>query len=371
MSISRLIFLKVLLLLASAMVASAQRIDNFQPPVLTSLGALTPKVGSIGMTLTAPATFTAGNGTNFVATASYSGPPGGINATLTTEGGIRMTIPTQTIHFTNYVGPCRLEAITFSTGNGVTVYNRNGTISHVFYPAAELANTHTFDFSALDFTVVDASSLPQIATQPVNVRTMAGQSASFSITVNSTIAATIQWRKNGVAIPGASQSQINFASATTADAGAYDAVVTTTAGSVTSTAATLIVDAGRIKNISVRIVVPETEPLTAGLVIDTAKTVLVRGVGRSLEQFGVPAGTTMVNPRIDVVNSSGTVVAQNDDAVASSTLTSATTRAGAFPLSSAQDSALVVNLPAGAYTVRLREATGRSGDALLEVYDVD
>lgn len=363
MSTNRILSLNVFLFLASAFFASAQTSDR-QPPSIRSLGTLSAKTAYAGATLTATLDVDVGSGPgDLQALVGYGHPgPNPVQASYTVQDGLRVNVAAA-----NAVGTYRLEVITFTASSGPTTYRRNGDITYV-NPLPGWPRTHSLDFSALDFYVVDA---PQITTQPVSVRTMAGQSAAFTIAFHPNAPATVQWRKNGVAIPGATRDRLVFDSVALSDAATYDAVLSNAGVTATSQAATLSVDPGRIKNISVREGVAENGTLTAGFVLESAKAVLIRGVGRSLEQFGVPAGTTLANPTIDVVNSSGTVVAQNDDAGTSSTLTAATTRAGAFPLSSAQDSALVANLPAGAYTVRLKDSSGRAGDSLIEVYDVD
>jgi len=78
----------------------------------------------------------------------------------------------------------------------------------------------------------------------------------------------------------------------------------------------------------------------------------------------------MPNPRVEVYDSSGKLVAENDDYVTTDALTMATTQSGAFPLSSALDAALIVDLQVGAYTAHLRSVGGKGGDALIEVYDL-
>lgn len=366
MSMNRILSLKVFLFLASVLFANAQTSDR-QPPSIRSFGPLNAKTAYAGATLTATINVDVGGGpSDLQAVFAYSGPTQ-VQASFTIQEGLRVNISE-----VNTVGTYRLESITLLANSGPTGYRRNGDLIYV-NPLPGWPRTHSLDFSSLDFHIVD---VPQITTQPVSVRTMAGQSAAFTIAFHPNAPATVQWRKNGVAIPGATRDRLVFDRVAVSDAATYDAVLSNAGVTATSQAATLTVDSNgieldRIKNISARNVVSQNGTLTVGFVLDSEKAVLIRGIGRSLEQFGVPAGTTMANPSIDVVNSSGAVVAQNDDAAASSALTAATTRAGAFPLSSAQDSAIVLNLPAGAYTVRLKDSSGRSGDALLEVYDVD
>lgn len=115
--------------------------------------------------------------------------------------------------------------------------------------------------------------------------------------------------------------------------------------------------------------------LTSGFVLsgDTARTVLVRAVGPTLASFGV--NDALAQPQLAVF--------QGDQRVATNTgwsnsstsiedLSSAFDRAGAFRLldSTTADSALVVTLPAGAYTVQVKSANGQPGVVLLEVYDL-
>lgn len=101
------------------------------------------------------------------------------------------------------------------------------------------------------------------------------------------------------------------------------------------------------------------------------KRVLLRAVGPTLTSQGIAA--PLPDPVLTVYNSQGEVIAQNDDwAVANSTspadLTAAMQQAGvaAFDPDS-KDAALLLDLPAGAYTMH---ATGGTGIVLLEIYSV-
>ncbi len=100
--------------------------------------------------------------------------------------------------------------------------------------------------------------------------------------------------------------------------------------------------------------------------------VLVRGVGPSLTSFGV-AGP-LADPAVQVTAANGTVVAVNDNVATAPNLqllNTVTGAAGAFPLTSANDAALLIGVPAGAYTVQLHTnaATTEARPALLEVYE--
>ena len=125
-------------------------------------------------------------------------------------------------------------------------------------------------------------------------------------------------------------------------------------------------------NVSTRGTVGGTNSLTAGFVIDRgSKTLLIRAVGPSLAAFGVS------NTQSDTVLSlfSGqTVIASNNDWGAdanSAEIATAARQVGAFTLlGSSRDSAMIVTLKSGAYTAQVTGA-GPSGEALVEVYEIN
>lgn len=88
-----------------------------------------------------------------------------------------------------------------------------------------------------------AGTAPVITAPPASLTVTAGQSATFTVGVSSSLAVAYQWLKNGGTIGGATAATLAIAATTLADAGNYSVVVTNSAGSVTSTAATLTVNA--------------------------------------------------------------------------------------------------------------------------------
>ena len=85
---------------------------------------------------------------------------------------------------------------------------------------------------------------PYITTQPANQSVAAGQTASFSAAATGTAPLNYQWQKNGVDISGAISSNYTTPVTTTADSGElFRVMISNTAGSVTSNAATLTVNA--------------------------------------------------------------------------------------------------------------------------------
>ena len=120
---------------------------------------------------------------------------------------------------------------------------------------------------------------------------------------------------------------------------------------------------------------PGEQTAIAGFVIadpqnfERPAKVLLRAVGPTLSSQGI--AHPLENPMLTVYNSKSEVVAQNDDWPSHLTaeytaFDAATHDVGAFPLQPAsKDAALLVDLPAGAYTMH---ATGGTGVVLLEIY---
>ena len=101
-------------------------------------------------------------------------------------------------------------------------------------------------------------------------------------------------------------------------------------------------------------------------------TLLLRGAGRSLDQFGV-AGT-LADPVIELFSGSQRIAANDNwrsaGAGAMAAVADASAAVGAFALTNDNDAALVVTLPAGAYTLVVSGAAGQTGVALAEIHEV-
>ncbi|MCX6954412.1 MAG: hypothetical protein NTV51_19850, partial [Verrucomicrobia bacterium] len=110
--------------------------------------------------------------------------------------------------------------------------------------------------------------------------------------------------------------------------------------------------------------------LIAGFVVagTAPKRVLLRAIGPALTGFGVSGA--LADPRLQLYASSGALVTDNDNWSGAET-SSAATAVGAFGLADgARDSAAVVTLAPGAYTLVVMP-NGGDGVALAEIYDAD
>ena len=89
-------------------------------------------------------------------------------------------------------------------------------------------------------------------------------------------------------------------------------------------------------------------------------TVLVRGIGPSLAASGVP--NPLANPILELRNSSGALVASNDDWQNGPPVS--------LPPSDTLEAAIERTLPTGAYTALLSGVNSGTGVGLVEVYDL-
>lgn len=133
----------------------------------------------------------------------------------------------------------------------------------------------------------------------------------------------------------------------------------------------------RLVNTSVRAQVRQGDALmVAGFVVGGSgnKRVLVRAIGPALAPFGLTG--LLADPVVTLYRQgSATPVAQNDNWSSASNAADVATvssSVGAFSLTAgSKDAALLIELPAGAYTAQVTGVGGGTGLALVEVYDAD
>ncbi len=235
---------------------------------------------------------------------------------------------------------------------------------------------------ALDgwYGAVLMSAAPPNFTAPLASQSVPpGGTATFGAVAIGAAPITYQWRKEGVAIPGATTATLTIGNAQVKDLGGYSVRITNAVGSVVSNPATLaFLDEGGdgLANPSIRgHAGPGAQSLIVGFIVGGANTansstsLLVRGVGPTLGTYGV-AGS-LADPRLSVF-SGATVVSSNDNWNGDNPVSAIGTRVGAFPFAAttSRDAALyLAGLRAGACTVQLSGAGGTTGAALVEIYD--
>lgn len=224
-----------------------------------------------------------------------------------------------------------------------------------------------------------AAAPPIIATQPVPAAAAEGQRATFSVAIdNPDLHTTFAWRRDGVAIPGATSPRYTIDLVSAASAGRYSVEIRNAIGTSMSEPVQLTVvpaaQAGRLINLSVlsSLDTPDSN-FTAGFVVGGAgtigtKTLLVRAGGPSLTTFGI--GNANADPRLELFSPGGKS-GDNDNWGGGAILAAAFTQVGAFPYLStdSKDAALLsTTVPKGDNSARV-STNQATGAVIAEVYD--
>jgi invasion protein IalB len=220
--------------------------------------------GATSTSYTTPATTTADSGSTFrVIVSNTAGTVTSSPATLTVNAAVvAPTITTQPANQTVTAGQTATFTVV-ATGTAPLSYqwqksgvNIAGATSASYTTsvtttadsgasfAVVVSNTAgTVTSAAATLTVTTAAVAPTITTQPANQTVTAGQTTTFTVVATGTAPLSYQWQKNGVNIAGATSASYTTPVTTTADSGAsFAVVVSNTAGTVTSSAATLTVN---------------------------------------------------------------------------------------------------------------------------------
>ena len=230
------------------------------------------------------------------------------------------------------------------------------------------------DFSYTIGMLTAPTPVPVITLQPVAQTITLGGSATFAITAISSLAINYQWRRDGTPLAGATSSALTIPQVQTADTGSYTVVISTTAGTVTSTPVALSLGSSRLINLSVRSTAGAgNQTLIVGLVVGAGEPLplLLRAIGPTLGAFGVTG--VLADPVLTLSSGSGALVATNDNwgtATNVAQISAAASQSGAFALPGASlDAALLASLASGSYTAQVTGQAAATGVALMEAYD--
>ena len=274
-------------------------------------------------------------------------------------------------------------AISGATGGTYTLANAQPS-DDGGYSVAITNSVGSVTTSAATLTVNSLVGAPVITVQPQGGALPNGGSVALSVTVTGNAPFTYQWFLNSAAISGATASTY-----TATAPGSYTVTVTNSVTSTTSNAAD-VNGGSRLINISTRALVGTGGNIAiAGIYISgpasEKKQVLIRGVGPALSLAPFNIGGALASTTVSLYDSSGKVIASDTgwgnspvagDSSVSATFLQATSgamaSAGAFPLTAGSlDSALVADLPPGAYTVELSGQASTTGVGLVEIYETD
>ena len=219
-----------------------------------------------------------------------------------------------------------------------------------------------------------------VSQQSGSVTVATGHSAVFSVQPGGSSSPTYQWRFNGTPIPGATDFLLLISGATSANAGSYDCVITTSTGETsTSAPASLSVvtssSPGYLVNLSARAMAgsgPANAVIGGFSISGTGpKQLLIRGIGPGLNTAFNLAGS-LTATQLSLYNAARTMVGQNSGWGVSPTLASADSALGAFPVPAGSlDSMMYLPVQPGGYTAAMSGVGGGTGIGLVELYDAD
>jgi L-ascorbate metabolism protein UlaG (beta-lactamase superfamily) len=261
--------------------------------------------------------------------------------------------------------------------------NAEGTLADAQNFATQLSNRglQTMVNTPATGFALEVSETVAIVDQPASQTIAPGGTTSLTVQATGVGTPRYQWRRNGLALAGATNATLPISAASAANAGDYEVIVTDNNGPSVSRMARLIVDTprpGRLVNLSVRATArgPSSPLIVGAAVTGGSKPVLIRGIGPALTAFGV-AGA-VVDPRLEIHSDVGgrdTIVASNNDwgaNGAAAALRTTFTSVGAFDIANAAslDAALTTTIDT-TRTIHMSDSIERSGVALVEVYDTD
>jgi sugar lactone lactonase YvrE len=235
------------------------------------------------------------------------------------------------------------------------------------------------------------NAAPTVTTQPVGQSVSLYSSATLSVEATGVPIPSYQWYLNGSPVAGATNPTLAIPEVLPTDLGSYYVTLTNSSGSVNSGAVTLSspdVPPGApsgptgpfFANISTRAVVETGASIEiAGFVIagppGSTEQLLVRADGLTLSSFNV--ANYLAEPVVTIFDSGGNQIATNASwrSVPNAIDTAeAALSVGAFlqenTTAGQWDSALLVDLPPGAYTAQVSGQDGMTGVALAEIYQV-
>lgn len=196
------------------------------------------------------------------------------------------------------IDPATKAVTTFATGLNRPLAIKTGPDGNLYFIArggigggSDADNTSS-NGGVLWKITYTGNGMPVVAVQPSSKTASVGESVTFSVSASGTPTPTYQWQRNGVAIAGATSASYVLPNVALSDNGAvFRVVVSNTAGSVTSSDATLTVLNNQPPTATI------TTP-TAGKTYTAGDVIQFSGTGSDPEDGSLPA--SVLTWRVDL-----------------------------------------------------------------------
>jgi len=221
--------------------------------------------------------------------------------------------------------------------------------------------------------VAPQAGSPVVSPLPIEIRKIEGSAVVLEVEVADSTGVAYQWFKDDNVLKGAQSASLSIDSIDAQDEGNYSVAVTNENGSVLAGPIRVRMIREALFNIATRgYVGTGDEIMIAGFVISGSepRRVLIRGLGKSLEQRGVTG--VLEDPFLKIFDLEGREVAQVDnwkDEANWEDIEQVSPTVGAAPLADLNESAMLVALDPGLYTAHLSGREGGTGIGLVEVFD--
>jgi hypothetical protein len=359
-------------------------------PMTTTLESNVP-LDANGQASVTTSTLTAGNGFlgNHVVTASYSGDANFPAASVTLVQKIHASATTtslssspnpstsgEPVSFTATVtggSPAPTGMVTFQDGsaalaqiplsNGAASFSTS-SLSAGSHPVTATYQSDTLSALSSDTTTQTVASPTATPTATATSTPTATATATPTSTPTATATATVTPTSTPTATPTATATVTPTATATSTPTATATATVTPTSTPTSTPTAT----PAQAINLSTRMRVGTGDNVAIGGFIITgslSKHVLIRAIGPSLTQSGVP--DPLADPTLELYDSGPRSIAFNNNWRDTQ---EAAIKATGIPPVNDFESAIDATLAPGSYTAIVRGNNGGTGVALVEVYDL-
>ena len=195
------------------------------------------------------------------------GSKGTQNVALSNQGSADLTISLISVNATAVGATGMTTPATIKAGQSATLalsYSPTVAASMTGNVTITSNDPHTPTFTIpVSGTATATAVAPTITTPPASRTVTAGQTATFTVVAAGTAPLSYQWQKSGANIAGATSASYTTPATATSDSGStYRVVVSNSAGTVTSAAATLTVNAATVAPTITT--APASQTVTAG-----------------------------------------------------------------------------------------------------------